>query len=167
MSSETVWVCRVQTPEGPKDYVTLLPPDAVREQGLAPEAIVGELAHPLGMGESIQPENFARNRVFVDFLHEVIARHAPQQPGFQAEARRLGNGWLYLLDQRTPTPQGPVPSEDILGAFQIQNGEVVPGSYQASSRHRILSSSGFFRLEPGLHRCLLQELSARNGGQRA
>jgi hypothetical protein len=167
MSSETVYVCRVSTSQGQRDYVTLLPSDVVFEQGLSPETIVGELAHPLGPGESIQPENFARNRVFVAFLHEVIARHAPEQPGFQAEARRLGNGWLYLIDQRTPTPQGPVPPEDILGAFQIQNGEVVPGSYQASSRHRILSSAGFFRLEPGLHQCLLQELAARNSGRRA
>lgn len=158
------YVCRVQTPDGERDYVTLLPPQTAFVQGLAPEAIVGVLSRPLAEGERITPEVFARNRVFVDFLHEVIARCAPSQPGFQAEARRLGSGWVYIIDQRTPTPGGPVPPEDILGAFQVQGGEVVPGSYRPSHKHLILSANGFFRLDAGLHQCLLRELVARNSG---
>jgi hypothetical protein len=103
--------------------VTLLAPERVLANGLAPEAIVGVLSRPPRSGERITPELFARNRVFVDFLHEVIARHAPSQPGFQAEARRLGNGWIYVVDQRTPTSQGPVPPEDIIGAFEVKVGK--------------------------------------------
>jgi hypothetical protein len=155
-------VCRVRTAEGEQDLVTLLPPDAVFAQGLAPEAVVGVLTGPLGEGDRIAPENFARNRVFVEFLHGVIARHAPEQPGFQAEARRMGNGWIYLIDQRTPTPQGAVPPEDIFGAFEVKDGAVVPGSYKPSDRHRILSVNGFFRLDAGLYQCLMDELAARN-----
>jgi hypothetical protein len=158
----SIIVCKVRTDEGEQDLVTLLPPDLLLARGLAPEAIIGVLTGPLGEDGRITPENFARNRVFVEFLHDVIARHAPLQPGFQAEARRLGNGWIYVIDQRTPTPQGPVPPEDIFGAFEVRNGEVVPGSYQPSPRHRILSADGFFRLDAGLHAALMQELRARN-----
>jgi hypothetical protein len=162
MSESTVYVCRVDTPEGTKDYVTLIGPEAAFSQGLAPEAIVGVLLRPLNPGESITPEVFARNRAFVDFLHSVIARHGPDQPGCRAEAKRLGEGWVYIIDQRTKTPGGPVPPEDIIGAFQVKAGEVLSGSYQASPRHMLLTSDGFFRLEDGLQQCLLRELASRN-----
>jgi hypothetical protein len=164
MSELSVYVCRVDTPEGSKDYVTMIAPEVVFAQGLAPEAIVGELLRPLEPGEPITPQIFARNRVFVEFMHSVIARYGPQQPGCQAEAKRLGEGWIYIIDQRTPTPQGPVPPEDIIGAFEVKGGEVVPRSYRASPKHMILSPRGFFQLEDGLQVCLLRELEARNSG---
>jgi len=157
-------VCRVDTPEGSKDYVTLLPPEVVFAQGLAPEAIVGMLLRTLGPGERITPQTFAQNRAFVEFMHAVVARYGPYQPGFQAEAKRLGEGWIYVIDRRTPTPEGAVPSEDILGAFEVKRGEVVPGSYQANPKHIILSPNGFFQLGDGLQACLLQELETRNSG---
>jgi hypothetical protein len=157
-----VAVCKVRTPEGTKHFVTVLPVDSVFSQGLAPEAIVGVLSDDWHDTGAITPEVFTRNRVFVEFLHEVIARHGPGQPGFQAEARRVGNGWVYVIDQRTPTPEGPVPPEDILGGFEVKDGTVVPGSYRRSPAHRILSERGFFRLGADLQQCLLQELAARN-----
>jgi hypothetical protein len=158
MSEPTVFVCRVDTPDGCKDYITLIPPDIVCKQGLPSEAIVGVLLHPLQDGESITPQNFGRNRTFVDFMHSVIARFAPLQPGCLAEAQRLHEGWIYIIDNRTPTPQGSVPAEDIIGALEVKDGKVVPGSYQPSSRHLIFSVRGFFQLEEGLYECLLQEL---------
>jgi hypothetical protein len=164
MSETSVYVCRVDTPDGRKDYITLIAPEVAFSQGLAPEAIVGELLRPLQPGERISPQIFARNRVFVEFLHSVIARYGPEQPGCRAEAKRLGEGWIYIIDQRTPTPQGPVPPEDIIGAFEVKAGEVVPGSYQASPNHMILSPNGFFQLDDGLQACLLRELQARNSG---
>jgi len=160
MSELAITVCRVRTPEGMKDYVTVLPLEQMLKTGLSPQSIVGVLTAPLGQGERITPTNFVRNRVFVDFLHAVIARAAPEQPGLQAEARRLGNGWVYVFDARTRTPGGPVPPHDIVGAFEVKDGAVVPGSYQPNANHRILSEDGFFRLEPGLQQALLRELAA-------
>lgn len=162
MNEPSVYVCRVDTAEGDKDYVTLIPPEVAFTQGLAPEAIVGVLSRPLQPDEPITPEMFARNPVFVEFLHEVIARNGPTQPGVLAEAKRLGNGFVVVVDRRTPTPEGPVPPEDIIGFFKIDSGKVVEGSYQRSPNHRILSANGFFRLDPGLHKCLLKDLAARN-----
>lgn len=39
-----------------------------------------------------------------------------------------------------------MPPEDIVGAFEIKNGQVVAASYRASPKHMILSANGFFRL---------------------
>jgi hypothetical protein len=162
MAQTPIMVCKVHTPQGEKYYVTLLPTEVIFAHGLAPEAVVGVLLGPPQPGVPIRPEVFARNRVFVDFLHEFIAREAPGQPGLQAEARRLGNGWVYVIDQRTATPGGAVPPEDILGAFEVKNGEVVPGSYRPSPKHQILSANGFFQLDAALLGCLLRELEARS-----
>ncbi len=158
MSERTMCIACVETPEGEKNYVTLLSPEQMFSRGLAPEAIVGELSRPLAAGEPITPEVFARNRVFVEFLHAVIARRAPSLPGLIAEARRQGEGWVYLIDQRTRTPDGAVPPEDIIGVFEVRGGAIVPGSYKASPRHRILSPDGFFRLSEDLQAALMEEL---------
>ena len=154
-------VCRVNTPDGVKDYVTCVPHQSAFARGLAPEAIIGVLLRPVDQVAAITPDLFARNRVFVDFLHEVIARRGPGLPGLIAEARRQGDGWVYIIDQRTRDPRGPIPPEDIVGAFAVQGGRVVPGSYQRSPKHLILSAEGFFQLGVELQACVLEELAAR------
>jgi hypothetical protein len=95
-------------------------------------------------------------------MHRVIADNCHHQPGCQAEAKRLGEGWVYVIDQRTPTPEGPIPLEDIIGGVEVKRGEIVPNSYRANPKHQILSTKGFFRLDPGLRTCLLRELASRN-----
>lgn len=161
MNETEIFVCRVETPNGVSDYVTLLSPDTAFSQGLPPEAIVGVLAHPLKANEQITPDIFSRNRVFVEFIHEVIARHAPNHAGLQAEAQRQGDGFVYIIDQRTKDPRGTVPPEDIIGGFEVKDGEVMPESYRRNSNHVILSPDGFFRLDSTLHQRLLEELFAR------
>jgi hypothetical protein len=164
MAEFPIVVYRVDTPDGQKDYVSCLPHEQVfAAGGLPPEAIIGSLLRPLKTDEAITPEVFARNRVFVDFLHGVIARRGPTLPGLIAEARRQGEGWVYIIDQRTRTPQGSIPPKDIIGDFEVKDGQVVPGSYQPSPRHRILSDDGFFRLAAELQTCLLEELATRAG----
>ena len=49
----------------------------------------------------------------------------------------------------------------MLGFFEIKGGKVVPGSYQASPNHRLLTNHGFFRLDRFLEERLHQELAAR------
>jgi hypothetical protein len=163
MSETSIHIVRAETPEGFKDYVTVVPPETLMTRGLIPEAIIGVLTQPLDDDDAITPDNFARNSVFVAFLHDVIARHGPQQPGLVAEAARIGNGTVAIIDGRTPTPEGPVPPEDIMGAFVAKGGKIETGSYVASPYHRILTVNGFFQLDGGLMDCLLGELEARTG----
>lgn len=153
-------VCQIQSPEGPKQYVTCLSQEFVVANGLPAEAIIGVLLRPLAPGESITPAVFARNRTFIDFMQSVIARRGPDTPGLIADAKRQGDGWVYVIDQRTPTPQGAVPPEDIFGAFAAKNGQLVRGSYQASQKHQIFSENGFPCLGEELQTCLMEELVA-------
>jgi len=156
MTNLPITVCNVNTPEGPKDYVACLPPEVLQKRGLAAEAIVGVLLKPTIKGEPIKPENFARNGAFVDFMHDVIARRAPGLPAFISEARRQVDGFIYIIDQRT-LRQDQVPAEDVIGAFEIKNGDVA-GAYKPNPQHRVLSTRGFVRLDPQLLTCFMEEL---------
>lgn len=153
------YVYRVNTPTGSRDIVSLLSKDVVFEFGIVGEAIVGEYAPLLKEGERLTDANFRPNPAFVKLLHDVIARHAPELPGLQAEARRQRTGWVYVIDARTPTPDGRVPSHDILGSFEVRDGEVVEHSYQPNPEHRLLTSDGLFGLERALHERLMEQIN--------
>jgi hypothetical protein len=154
-----VYLVHAELPEGPTYVFTLLPPGLTMAQGLAPHAIVGGLIRPLEPGEQVTPAVFARNFYFVEFLHEFLGATAPQDPCCQAEAKRLGKGWIYIIDQRTPTPGGDVPPEDILGAIEVVDGKIVQGTYRRSEYHRIFTDHGFFNLGPWLEARLVEAMS--------
>ena len=154
---EGFYVYRVRLPEGIKDVMSLAP-DAF-EAGLRPEAIIGVFTEPVERGAGLAVANFRPNTVFVELLHDVVATQAPTLPDLQAEARRQGSGRVYVIDARTPTPEDQVPPEDIIGGFEVKDGAVVPGSYQAGPKHQIFSSRGLFKLEPTLHARLMERLT--------
>lgn len=164
VDSPAVHICRINSLEGTKDFATLLPPAVALRSGLDARSIVGILRHPLAEGEELTPGMLTPSSVFVEFMHEVIARHAPAQPDCIAEAERVGTGWVYILDQRTDHPGGSqIPAEDVIGAIQTKDGQIVPGSYQANPGHRILTDAGFFQLPPELAEVLVRELEAQAG----
>ena len=155
----------VHAPEGVQHVVSLLSTEIAfspSSNGLAPEAIIGICNRPLKPGETLAPANFARNRIFVDFLHDVIARRGPENPSLQSAARKQGDGCVYIIDGRTPDPEGDVPRHDIIGAFGVKQGEIDSGSYEANPHHVILSPDGFFQLDPTLLEFLMEELVERN-----
>ncbi|MGH7560986.1 MAG: hypothetical protein ACRENB_08195 [Gemmatimonadales bacterium] len=162
MPTLPVSVARVHGPEGAIDYVTLTPPDSLAARGLDPATILGRLHTPVQPDHPITPAAFEPNAAFAELLQAVISRDGPDQPGLCDEARRIGEGRVYVIDRRTPTPEGPVPPEDIFGVFAVRDGTVVTGSYRPSPSHRLLSDHGFFRLDEGLEACLLRELAARS-----
>jgi hypothetical protein len=161
MSEPPLYICPTGRGEGAKDYITLLSPEITSSVGLVAQAIVGTLLKPLGEGKHrITPDAFAHNSAFVDFMHEVIIREAPKQADAQAEARRLGEGWIYIIDERAGPRGVAVGPEDLIGAFKVEGGRILPDSYAPNRGHRILSERGFFKLESGLLKLLLQALVA-------
>ncbi|WNL48066.1 hypothetical protein RKE25_10730 [Dyella sp. BiH032] len=127
-----VTICEVQTDNGLVAYITLASADEVVRRGLIAQEILGQLMDATRTDEPLDPANFARNRAFVDFLHEAIQRHAPTLPNLIASAKAQGSGWVFIVDGRTPTPQGAVPPEDVMGGFEVKDGQIVAGSYSAN-----------------------------------
>ena len=107
-------------------------------------------------------EAFHTNRVFVDFLHDVIAKAGPSDRGLIAAGRQSGDGWISVIDLRTPGgTQGRVPPEDILGTFEVRSGEIVPGSCRRAGTHRLFTKHGLVQLPPALRDAFVNELRRR------
>lgn len=150
--------------ETPRDWLALVPQEIVFTYGLAAEATIGALRNPVDAGPGIggiTPENFVPSRSFNEFLHGFLATEIYRQPAAQRQAAVQGSGYLYLLDRRTPDPTGTVPPEDIMGAVQISDGRLVPGTYQRNFNHRLFTRSGFFLLDEDLDRLLMSVVQHR------
>lgn len=146
--------------------VSFFSPDDVEQMGgLPPEAIIG---HMEGKGDPVA--RFRPNEAFTRFMQRLIARRGGEDPALLEAAQQQGRGWLYIVDQRVfKAPAERVPPEDIIGAFRVQGGELVPGSYAASDQHKLFSEKGLVQLPDRLHELLLEELRAlaeksRNAG---
>lgn len=144
-----------------QDLLAILPPEEGFEMGLPVEAIAGVFSVPIESEADIAPEHFARNPNFVEMLQQAIALCAPTLPEVLAQAQAIGDGHIYVIDSRTPDPDGEIPSEDILGAFEAQGGNLVPDSYQPNPHHRLLSSDGLlFQLDSRIRDRLLADIRA-------
>lgn len=146
-------------------FVSPLPNEHVFQHGLPDVAIMGELSEG---PEQMVPEKFKQNSAFVRFLGWVITKHSASCPGLLAEAKRQQNGYVYILDLRTPTPDDAVPPEDIIGGVEVKDGELV--RFHVSPNYRLFTKDGFMRLDAWIHDRLLEELmslpSQGNGNER-
>ena len=144
-----------------EEYVTLVDQHVLVKRGLRPEQIVGKLGTPTSDGGKLDVDNFMPNVSFVDFLHDFIARTASEDQGLRAAAESGKVENLFVIDQRTATPEGQVPPEDILGAFVVKDGAISAADYQSNrGKHRILTSRGFFNLGPGAMQKLIDAQNA-------
>ena len=155
---ERVHVFEVVVGGEPQAVLSFLPPDHVFANGLAADAIIGSMKTPVAAGGGVTPDNVAVNPGFVAFLHAFIARTVPTDPGFQRAVADQQDGWVYIIDRRTPTPGGKVPAEDILGGFEVRQKALVPDSYRPIRAHRIVSERGVVRLDDFLHPRLVEAL---------
>jgi hypothetical protein len=137
-------------------FLSLLSPDQTQiKRGLRPEAVLGQLKEP---SVEIASDTFVQNPAFIRFLQWVVAKHASACPGLVAEAKRQDNGYVYVLDSRTPDPCGTVPPEDIIGAVEVRGGEMV--QYTSSPNYRVVGSNGMMKLHPWFGSKVVEELMA-------
>jgi hypothetical protein len=154
-----ITVCRVETPEGTRDFVTFLPHERLFSKGLPAKAIMGVLVKPIEPGQPIPPEAFAINTVFWEYVHEVVRKHGPELATVQAAAQEIGDGWVDIVDHRTEAPHDEAPTHDIIGEFRVRDGVIDGESYRPNREYIPLTHRGF--LQPGeeLAAALLAELS--------
>jgi hypothetical protein len=148
VETEDGWVCMIAT----------LPPDVAMEHGLPSPAVAGSV--PKGSGE-ITLENFTPNPEFSDFLHYVIGKYGADDPALRDQAKEQGDGWIYMIDLRVGEDEeavSTVASEDILGAFRVEGGSVVPGSYRGNPNHLVLSERGLVQVDGWVQERLVEEL---------
>ena len=147
-----------QPPPAPTQrFLSFLAPEEISAlEQLPAEAILGSFT---GEGEA---EQFHINPVFVTFLHDMLRQAGPLDEGMRIAARQQADGWLYIIDLRTPDgPQGRVPPVDIIGAFQVVAGEILPESYWACQSHRPWTPDGIMQLPASLAATLVKATRER------
>ena len=142
----------------PQEILSLLSPEIVSVIGLPTQGILGRFPEHPGKENSISSRGFVPNPVFINFLHSTILKYSLDLKGLCIEAYRQQNGWVYILDGRCSTPQGEVESDDIIGAFEVKEGKILPESYQKNNNYLILSSKGLCKFESQLQGYLINDL---------
>jgi hypothetical protein len=147
----------VETEDGPVRMIAVLPPETAVERGLPSPAVVGTVPHDAA---EITIETFTPNPEFATFLGFVVAKHGAADPSLVRQAAAEGDGWVYMIDLRAGPDDEEIADEDILGAFHVEGGEVVPGSYRGNPGHQILTARGLPQLDAWLEEKLVEELLA-------
>ncbi len=129
--------------------------EQVEEIGsLKGEAILGFID-----GEILSLEYFRPNKVFKEFIQKIIAAEVLKDSELQAAALTKREGQLYIIDNRVAALEREVTSpEDILGVFEIKDGQIVPNSYQSNENHLIFGNNGLMQLPASLHEALIKAL---------
>lgn len=128
--------------------VTWLPSKLITTIGLPEQCVCGLLADGK---EKITPETFREHRAFVEFLQSLLVdKLAPELIEYAA---RCPEEMIAVIDERTSDVNGAVPSEDILGVYQLENGIVT--TYTPNPNYRLVTAQGSFKLIPWLRQRLL------------
>ncbi len=126
---------------------TWLKPELVSRIGLPKESICGFLTEPNG---SVTPEQFIAYSGFVDAIHNICReRLDPQLIEFAA---LISERKAVLIDQRSPDVNAEIPTEDIIGTYEIENSVV--GKFTANPSYRLVTGNGCMQLTPWLRECL-------------
>jgi hypothetical protein len=135
--------------------LSLLSPEQVEKIGaLKGQAILGFVT-----GEQLSLEYFYPNRIFIDLLQNVVGSEAPKDPQLQAAAIEQKQGYIYIIDRRVADRlEEKTSPEDMLGAFEIKDGQILDNSYQPNENYLIFSNNGLMQLPASLHEALVNSL---------
>ena len=143
--------------DGPHWFLSILSEEEIDSIGVVPsKAIAGRF---LAGSDGALIGAVRVNDAFISFMHEVIRSAGPAVPELMATAAAQRDGWLYVIDLRTPDgPQGRVPPEDIIGAFEVRSGQISADSYQPFSDYRVYTQNGPPVLPSELRKALVEQL---------
>jgi hypothetical protein len=132
-----------------------LSPEEVNRIGeLKGEAIVGFISD-----YTFRLDTFIPNKLFINFMQQVIAIKALQDPLFQSTAMEKQEGWIYIIDDRASELEEPLP-EDIIGVFEVKIGNLILDSYRPNENYAIFGKRGLFQLPPFLSKAVIEALRA-------
>jgi len=97
--------------------------------------------------------DFVPNPRFLPLLHEAISEGlAEAVDDIQvAGALQLGNGWMHIHDERNVPPLNRIGDpDDILASVRVEDGKIIPETYQAMPSYRVSTAHGVTQLTEGL-----------------
>jgi len=157
----TITAFQVDFGDGPKDYLTCVDIERLNKgRGIPVEAIIGVVLQPReNPGDPITPDNLLSNRAFINLLQGLMAEHGEWMTDMRIDAEAMGNGVLYVIDERSPKPvegqEWIVDTGDLIGEFDVKDGEIVPGSYRPNPDFALVNEEGLFQLTDGIAKTVM------------
>ncbi|GAB1261919.1 hypothetical protein [Aurantivibrio plasticivorans] len=122
--------------------LTHLNTQEILENGISSSVIIGHYESTPYKDELKfdKASGFTPNKNYHTTINGFCEKILAKDPSTLEEAEGIENGWLYIIDQRTPTPETTVPPEDIIGAFIIEDGKIK--EFKSNNNHRIVTNNG-------------------------
>ena len=130
--------------DGPKEYLTCVDIERLNKgRGIPVEALIGMVLQPReNPGDPITPDNFRSNTAFINLLQGLMVEHGEWMDNMRINADALGNGVLYVIDERSPKP--------VKGQEWIVRGQ--RRSYRRVRRQGRRNRTGLLSPQPRLRR---------------
>eukprot|EP01100_Stratorugosa_tubuloviscum_P006342 TRINITY_DN2742_c0_g1_i1.p1 TRINITY_DN2742_c0_g1~~TRINITY_DN2742_c0_g1_i1.p1 ORF type:complete len:229 (-),score=81.94 TRINITY_DN2742_c0_g1_i1:107-754(-) len=111
--------------------------------------------------QKVNFELFEANEEFVNILHETIVQFINENGIYIAKAQKEKSGWIHVVDYRQPlTRRTPWP-EDIFGSVKVENGIILPQTYQRMPTYRLCTAAGLFQFDEWFNEKLLNKLQIK------
>ncbi|GAA6027755.1 hypothetical protein JCM8097_008018 [Rhodosporidiobolus ruineniae] len=98
----------------------------------------------------ITPRNWDDNPQFLPLLHQFLQANVENDLWLQTQAKAVeGNDtYIHIADQRAPADANRQPHpQDVLASVLVQEGKLVPSSYEANTTaYRLVSNDGLLQL---------------------
>jgi hypothetical protein len=130
--------------------LTIVNPSADPEAKLSAKSILGFV---VDADKPVSFQNVKINPSFIDHFHKTIIFFAQFNDGIIHLAEQQQNGFVYIRDQRNKAETEAKP-EDIIGSFEVKNGELIHDSYVPNPAYRFISDKGGFELQKELEALL-------------
>jgi hypothetical protein len=152
---------KVRRPDGAfATVISYFEPDVLDElDGLPGEFVCGEIRDASDLQEDdfdFRPDQVEENPGFMLFLHEFIATQAATNEELKEAAREQREGFVYMIDQRTPDTEDDIPPVDIIGAFEIADGAIAAEKYSPNPNHRMITGDGLVEIGDELRVAMLE-----------
>ena len=157
----TITAFQVDFGDGAKEYLTCVYIERLNKgRGIPVEAVIGMVLQPReNPNDPITPDNFRSNTVFINLLQGLMAEHGEWMDEMRIDADALGNGVLYVIDERSPKPvegqEWTVRSDDLIGEFGVKDGEIVPSSYRRNPDFALVNEEGLFQLTDNIAKTVM------------
>lgn len=136
--------------EGKETFLlSIINPETDKEAKITGKAIVGFVADA---NKPVTFENVRFNPTFIDHFHKTIVFFSQFSDTIVSMVEQQQNGFIYITDQRSKTSDPG--QEDIIGSFEVKNGELVSGSYVPNPKYRLITGAGAFVLQKELEALL-------------
>lgn len=129
--------------------LSIVNPEVDKDATLSAKSIIGFV---VDTAKPVSFENVKINPAFIDHFHKTIIFFAQFNDGIIQLVEQQQNGFVYVTDQRSK--DSTMDQEDIIGSFEVKNGELIHDSYVPNAAYKFISDKGGFELQKELEALL-------------